>query len=290
MTTWLCVSPNITLLIMAAMLLLLFVCYSLMDKKHLPSPSPSATSYEEIPYVPLEGTEGEQTTGATGSKSSHGIHQPLTWQEKSSAMKRMIPSLAPLFFAWFSEYLIIQAVITTLAFPNAPFRPRDHYQYYIFIFLSGEVIGRSYPAVVSLIRPELVPRLKTQRIWVLSAIEVSHLLFFVLASWYRFLPSVSVVLVLSFTGGLTVGVLFINALSLFSDTFEPRYREFVMGYAVVAMGCGSFSAALMGLVVEPRLRKHCEYLLKSDDYCFTRSKAVESIRSRCMMTVHKKGH
>ena len=83
---------------MAAMLLLLFVCYSLMDKKHLPSPSPSATSYEEIPYVPLEGTEGEQTTGATGSKSSHGIHQPLTWQEKSSAMKRMIPSLAPLFF------------------------------------------------------------------------------------------------------------------------------------------------------------------------------------------------
>ena len=290
MTTWLCFSPNITLLIMAAMLLLLFVCYSLMDKKHIPNPSTSTTSYEDIPYVPLESSDIVQGTDSTGNNNRPGIHQPLTWQEKISAMKGMVPHLAPLFFAWFSEYLIIQAVVTTIAFPNAPFRPRDHYQYYIFIFLSGEVVGRSYLALVSLVRPEFVPRLKTQRLWVLSAIEVMHLLFFVLASWYRFLPSVTLVLILSFTGGLTVGVLFINALSLFSHTFEPKYREFVMGYAVVAMGCGSFSAALMGLIVEPRLRSHCEYLMKSDDYCFTRSKAVESITSRCLSKIHARKH
>lgn len=284
MTTWLCVSPNITLLIMAAMLLLLFVCYSLMDKKHLPNPS--ATNYQNVPYVPLARSDNVQETGSTGSNDQ----QSLTWQEKASALKRMLPHVAPLYFAWFSEYLIIQAVVTTIAFPNAPFRPRDHYQYYIFTFLSGEVAGRSYLVVVSLIRPDMVPRLKTQRLWILSAIEVSHLLFFVLASWYRFLPSVTVVLVLSFTGGVTIGVLFINALSLFSDTFESKYREFVMGYAVVAMGCGSLSAALMGLVVEPWLRNHCKYFMKSDDYCFTRSKAVDSITSRCMAKIPTRKH
>ena len=44
MTTWACVSPSATILIMAAMLLLIFVCYYAMDKKHLESPIPPPTS------------------------------------------------------------------------------------------------------------------------------------------------------------------------------------------------------------------------------------------------------
>lgn len=44
MTTWACVSPSATILIMAAMLLLIFVCYYAMDKKHLESPSPPPTN------------------------------------------------------------------------------------------------------------------------------------------------------------------------------------------------------------------------------------------------------
>ena len=44
MTTWACASPSATILIMAAMLLLIFVCYYAMDKKHLESPSPPPTN------------------------------------------------------------------------------------------------------------------------------------------------------------------------------------------------------------------------------------------------------
>ena len=178
--------------------------------------------------------------------------------------------------------MIIQSVITTLAFPNAPFIPRDHYQYYIFVFLGGEVVGRSYLVALSYIKPEWAEKAKFPYLWLLSAIEVMHLLFFVLAAWYRFLPSVWIVLLLSFTGGVTIGVFFVNALAFFRERFEDRYKEFAMGYIVVAMGGGTFTASLVGLVTEPLLRRHCMLLLNNDDYCFTRSKAREHIISHCL--------
>ena len=198
-------------------------------------------------------------------------------------IRQMIPSLIPLFIAWNSEYLIIQSVITTLAFSNAPFRPRDHYQYYIFLYLGGEVIGRSYLVVLCYLRPELAERAKLPHLWILSSVEVAHLLFFFFAAWYRFLPSVWIVLIVSFTGGVTIGVLYVNALALFSDRFEGRYKEFAMGYAVVSMAGGTFAAGLLGLFIEPKLRRHCILLLKTDEYCFTRSKAIENITARCLV-------
>ena len=136
--------------------------------------------------------------------------------------------------------------------------------------------------VLSYIKAEWAEKAKFPYLWVLAIIEVTHLLFFILAAWYRFLPSVWIVLLLSFTGGATIGVFFVNALAFFRDRFEGRYKEFAMGYTVVAMGGGTFTASLVGLVTEPLLRRHCMLLLKNDDYCFTRSKAREHIMSHCL--------
>lgn len=58
MTTWACVSPNATILIMAAMLLLIFVCYYVMDKKHLESPSLPTDKHAGVEYTALE-TKGK---------------------------------------------------------------------------------------------------------------------------------------------------------------------------------------------------------------------------------------
>ena len=57
MTTWACVSPSVTILIMAAMLLLGFVCYYVMDKKHLESPSPPTDEHAGVEYTVLN-TQG----------------------------------------------------------------------------------------------------------------------------------------------------------------------------------------------------------------------------------------
>lgn len=55
MTTWACVSPNATILIMAAMLLLIFVCYYAMDKKHLEA-SPPTDEHAGVEYTALDTT------------------------------------------------------------------------------------------------------------------------------------------------------------------------------------------------------------------------------------------
>ena len=55
MTTWACVSPNATILIMAAMLLLIFVCYYVMDKKHLED-SPPTAEHGGVEYTALDST------------------------------------------------------------------------------------------------------------------------------------------------------------------------------------------------------------------------------------------
>ncbi|EDO45680.1 predicted protein, partial [Nematostella vectensis] len=110
------------------------------------------------------------------------------------AVRGILPIMLSVIFAWIAEYLIIQAVITTIAFTNAPFPPRDHYQYYIFVFLGGELFGRSW-----------IPRLIIRRLWILALVEIAHLVFFAFAAWYRFLPSVAIPLILAFTAGVIIG-------------------------------------------------------------------------------------
>ena len=297
MTTWLCVSPKITILIMAGMLLLLFVCYNIMDKKHLDNSGSNPTK-NDITYSKLQTVETEEgpekTTRQTSNpadgasirttlKETTFIEQDgLTWQEKLSAIRVMFSlTMIPLFAAWFSEYMTIQSVLTTIAYTNAPFRPRDHYQYYIFVFMLGEVMGRSYCVVVSYFRPSWVSAPSYRQLWALSIVEILHLLFFILESWYRFLPGVGVVLVLCMTAGMVIGILFNNALMFFREALDEKQREFIMGYAVFAMGAGILVAALVGLLAEPLLRNHCISTFKDSNYCFTRSVSLKDVTSRC---------
>ena len=169
----------------------------------------------------------------------------------------MFPYLIPIYITWFSECLNVQSVITTLAFSNAPFSPRDHYQYYIVAFTMGEVVGRSYLVVLSYIKDEWAEKAKFPYLWVLGIIQIIFLMFFILAAWYRFLPSVWIVLLLTFISGLVVGASYINALGFFRDRLEGHSQEFVMGYFTVAINGGVLASALLGHYIEPFLLEHC---------------------------------
>ena len=48
LTTWACVSPQIAIVIMAVVSPLILVCYYIMDKKHLKSPSPSSDKHAGV--------------------------------------------------------------------------------------------------------------------------------------------------------------------------------------------------------------------------------------------------
>ena len=237
-------SPNNTMMIMAGSPLLYLLFYAVMDKNHSSKPEDSK-----------ELDTNSQTT--------------LTWKEKISTAGKILPLVLALFVCYVSEYVIIQAVITTMAFPNAPFPPRVHYRYYIFIFLSGEFIARSYLAVIASLKPSLVNVFAIRRIWILSLILFGQLIFFTLAAWYRFLHDVWIVFILIFAAGLEAGAAFTNAFVVVSET-DARIKEFAMGFATIGMGGGTFFAGVVGLLMEPMIRDHCLLVSEVGDYCFTR--------------------
>ena len=198
-------------------------------------------------------------------------------------IRQMIPDLISIFITCFSAHMTSQSVVTTLAFSQAPFKPRDHYQYYIFVLMGGEVVGRSYLVVLSYIKPEWAEKVKFPYLWVLSTIEATLLLFFVLAAWYRFLTSVWIVLLLVFVSGAVFGLTYVNAIAFFRDRFKDNDEEFAMGFFLVAISGGVFASALLGLYVEPILREHCTMFINDTDFCFTRSKSIDRFTSTCIV-------
>lgn len=272
MTSWACLSPTVTISIMASSLILLLIFYSLMERKHSQGMQPSVTAgitRKDIQYSPID-----EDKAITEKKNA----ELLTLKDKLSALKSVFPIIFSIISAWIAEYLILQSVVTTIAFPSAPFPPRDHYQYYIFIFLFGELFGRSYLIVLSYLMPNVAPRLVIHKIWLLAAVEICILVFFLLAAWYRFLTDVYVVLIFAFIGGLIIGVMYVNMLANYSKIEDPRSREFVLGYASAATGAGAITAGLLGLLIEPWLRHHCLSVVANSSFCFTRSQAGQGCK------------
>ncbi|XP_044172944.1 protein BTN1-like [Acropora millepora] len=274
MTTWLCVSPEKTTLTSIGLVVLNVVFYFLMERKHSNSieGGQQAThkdfTYEKIPE---------------GSNTDASNPPVLTRDVKLKASKEICPSMMCVAISLPSEFLVMQAVLTTYAFPNSPFPPRDHYQYYLNLFLLGELIGRSYLALVSFVKEELVPKLMVKKLWALTIVEVCILIFCLFATWYRFLPDITTLLLLSFLGGLIIGIIYANVLQVFTESYEFPLREFVLGFVAFAVGIGMFAAGLLGLVVEPLLRQHCLTIADLAEYCFTRTdpNAAFNVTSSC---------
>ncbi|XP_031574108.1 protein BTN1-like [Actinia tenebrosa] len=288
LTTWFCVSPNTTLTIVSPLPLSYFVLYYFIIKNIRKKASDSD---EEVVYTKIDDTDTEdvedseikkerkQETKDKCTRKTDDVF--LSRKEKMLILAKLFSlTLVPGFIGFCSQYLLTQTVITTIAYKNAPFTPRDHYQYYFFIFALGEMIGRSHHLILSKTRLLYTPT--RLLLWLFSSTEMLILCFAILESWYRFLPNVGILLFFVFFAGFTQGMVYVNMLGLLHLKFEGEEREFVMGYAVVPRGLGMFTAGLVGFFVEPLLLKHCISLFKESTSCLTRSESLVSITSKCL--------
>lgn len=272
LTTWACVSPKVATLIMAAMMVLIFVCFYFIDNSETKCTSSLSDDLSGVHYSALETNENLcDSSDKDDEENDEGTS--LSWREKMMVICQLLPHMLPIFITCFSEYIIVQAVITTLAFPSSPFKPRDHYEYYIVVFVVGKMAGRSYLLVLSYIKKDWGEKAKFPYLWVLCLVEVMDLLFLVLAAWYRFLPSVWIVLLLVFVCGFNVGAFYVNVVIIFRNCLQQKYKEFAMGYIDLPLTGGILTAAVLGLYVEPLLREHCMILMDNTDFCFTRTQS-----------------
>ena len=132
-------------------------------------------------------------------------------------------------------------------------------------------MGRSHLFLVAAVSPKLVQHIRIKRTWILALVAFLHGVFFFLASWFRFVPRVEIIIALCMTEGFTAGSMYLNSAHTVSDVIaDPERREFALCLLTVGNACGKLTAGLSGLLQEPLLKKHCVEELKLGKYCLTR--------------------
>lgn len=183
---------------------------------------------------------------------------------------KLIPFILPLFISFFAEYLSMTSIVTTVAFPRSHVLPRDHYQYYSLGYRVGKFVGRSYLFILTCI-PDAVAFLKCNRTWVFALINLVHLVLFVCEAWYHFIWYIWIVILLCTTLGLSSGMIVLHSPHAAAEVLEPEEKEFAFGLLTIGNALGGFTAALLGLFIEPYFQKSCMVHFASfQEFCFTR--------------------
>ncbi|XP_031557175.1 battenin-like isoform X2 [Actinia tenebrosa] len=237
LTTWLRVNPRIAIAFCIPISFFPLVVYALLDKTPLKDHHLSTSQYQ-----PLEVDSTVEHSYKPTATSTSFLTQKLEF------LFKVFPFASYTFFSNFCIHLSMVAVLTTLTFPSSPFQPRDHFLYYRLSSDTGIWAGGA-SLLVSYLCPEWINVLRIRKIWLLVLLNVSHFLFFIFASWFRFLPSVIPVLVLCFTQGVVYGLSLIYSLMDAAMLFPcPKDNGTAMGIVEFGLSLGRFAAGILGIV------------------------------------------
>ncbi|XP_032222854.2 protein BTN1 [Nematostella vectensis] len=191
--------------------------------------------------------------------------------KKSKIFLKVLPICLYLFVGFFAFFFTHFSVLTTLAFPSAPFAPSSHFKMYTVAFGVSRFLGGSELLVVSRLCPKFLPFARVHRIWVLSLIDFAHAIFFIFAAWYRFIPNVWIVLSLCVVHGFISGSIMVNgaleAADLFEDSVDKGIAMSMIQWGITA---GIIAASIVGLFAEPVFKSHCQQEMLLAEYCITR--------------------
>ena len=211
----------------------------------------------------------------------------LSLTEKLILVWKSLPLVYSLAVGYISKYLSFQSVATVLAFPDAPFGPRNHYVFYTTTAFAGVFIGRSYGVIWLSIKPSISPY--TKHTWIFSTLMFTILIFLIFAAWYRFVPSVWIVTSLMFLVGVLEGAVMVCTFSVADEEENLRTRtEFLRAFLTSGVAVGVTAAAFLGLSTETLLRDRCIHLLTSPEYCLTRNTAPWNGTLSCRLKIFEK--
>ena len=138
----------------------MMVFYALLEKDHTAN---EPQERRELEYTIVgstdEGTDEERTSAGP---------EKLSCSEKLRIGFKILPFMVALFLSFFSEYLSISSVVTTIAFPNSHVLPRDHYVYYMLSYGIGKFVGRGYLFLFAFLPPDAMEFLKCSRTWIFT--------------------------------------------------------------------------------------------------------------------------
>lgn len=205
---------------------------------------------------------------AIGDQQEKKRTRELNIAEKFLVSWDIFMPMTYLFLQYFADHLSVQAVITSLVFPNKSLFLIGHFTYYMLVHNIGRLVGRSYLLVVSITCSCVADHVTVKKTWILAALGNALMFCFVFASWFNFVREVKVILVLCFVIGVLTGSSYANSLFVVSEQItDVTEREFALGMLTLGSSAGIYAAGFLGLFLKPYLTDHCMFELELGEDC-----------------------
>ena len=203
---WQCFSPRTTMASLLPLGFLTVVFYGILN--HGPLKNYQINVHKNYhDYDPLS------------SEETFANQEQLQSNHYLQFILKVFPFASYCFVSMVSYIFAASSVLTTLTFPSAPFDVRSHYQYYRLTGDIGFVFGGMELMLVSRLFPKRISSFFRGKIWIYTLVSIGHLIFFLAASWYRYVPSVYIILLLSVTHGFLFTSIGVRAVSSASECF-----------------------------------------------------------------------
>ncbi|XP_015749046.1 PREDICTED: battenin-like isoform X1 [Acropora digitifera] len=258
LTTLVCLSPEVTILLVALSWILFPIAYKGMDglsdkireKSH-------PTSHTEVPYNLIE-ADGDDSESE--SKLLCADMTRLVW-------KSQVPFMA-LFTSSFSKQLLVGGVVTTLAFDKTPVTPRNQYIFYMLALGLGDLLGRSYLGILSMCCIE--SKFKIKKTWILAFGNLFLLVSMIFVSWFRLFASFYTVFAAVLVNSFVYGAVFVNSFHNAGEGMAVSEKRFCRALLAGATWSASTVVSLIGWDTEVRLRRQC-LAFNPEVVCYTRA-------------------
>ncbi|XP_045849134.1 battenin isoform X1 [Meles meles] len=161
----------------------------------------------------------------------------LSFPERWTVFKGLLPYIVPLVVVYFAEYFINQGLFELLFFRNTSLSHAQQYRWYQMLYQAGVFVSRS--------------SLRCCRIrftWVLALLQCLNLAFLLVDVWLSFLPSIYIVFLVVLYEGLLGGAAYVNTFHQIALETSDEHREFAMAAACIS---DTFGISLSGLLALP---------------------------------------
>lgn len=193
------------------------------------------------------------------------------WRERLLSVWNCFHHMIMLFLVYFSEYIILSAILTTLVFDGTgdgpEFTPRGHFEHYVLSTMVGEFLGRTF---ISMLR-SVAPGFFFTTSPILAFFPLSESIFLVLAAWYRLVPKVWIIWLLCFVQGTACGMIFSNSYHLIARRYISSHVIFNINLASILETAGILTAGLLGIHIELVLKEQCLRHVGNESLCLTKS-------------------
>ena len=139
----------------------MLLIYALLDKEYLVDGS-NGFERAAIKYTTVDSSTDDS------AEQTRKVSEKPPCSEKLRIGLKILPFILALCLSFFSEYLSISSVVTTIAFPRSHVPARDHFVFYTLSYGIGKFVGRSYLFIFECLPPDAMEFLKCCKTWLFS--------------------------------------------------------------------------------------------------------------------------